>query len=221
MAAEFMRSGEEYSEREIERFYCYPDGKPHNLKEHRVEWEESEYLPAGWKCRESTKNTIDVMARGGERFTSYKKAVEFMKASESYTDEDIERFYCYPDGKTHDLVAKRIEEAKRNEERRKEMEANRGRSLRAAETKRRNEFKIRRVEEAKKGAIKRQEAEARRVEEANREAIKRREADARRLDPTCQEFWQKIHPSSVPVRYGHRGARIQEKRVQEVQEGLR
>merc|ERR1719509_230284 len=124
-AVEFMKSSEAYSEEDIERFYCYPDGKPHNLKEHRVDWEASEYLPAYWKCRESKHNTIDVMARGGEKFTSYKKAVEFMKASESYTNEDIKKFYCYPDGKTHDLETKRIEEAKRIEELRKENEARR------------------------------------------------------------------------------------------------
>merc|ERR1712129_424798 len=104
-------------------FYQYPDGKNHSQLS-KLEWEENEYLPAGWKCK-TKAHGLEVMAGEGDKFGSYNKAVEFMKNSEVYTKEDIKRFYCYPDGKTHDAEERKREEAKKWEEKRKESEARR------------------------------------------------------------------------------------------------
>merc|ERR1712129_17779 len=107
-AVDFMRSSEAYSEVDIERFYCYPDGKTHNLPYLKMEMEENEYLPAGWKCRTVSQGIL-VMSGEGDRFQSYIKAVEFMKDSEAHSEEDIERFYCYPDGKNHSPHLSKLE----------------------------------------------------------------------------------------------------------------
>jgi len=39
----------------------------------------------------------------GKSFISYKQAVIFMKSSENYSMEDIEKFYLFPDGKTRSI----------------------------------------------------------------------------------------------------------------------
>ena len=94
-----MEENPKYTEEDIEKMYCYPDGKNH--RQQTIQWKTNEYLPEGWMCSSSiTLNAnICVKADDNTKLTSYKAAVAYMEADPKYTKEDVTRMYCYPDGK--------------------------------------------------------------------------------------------------------------------------
>ena len=51
-------------------------------------------------CARSEKNLI-LKAHDDSRFYSYLGAANYMKLSEGYSQENIDRMYLYPDGKSH------------------------------------------------------------------------------------------------------------------------
>lgn len=102
-AVAFMREDPKYTETDIIQFYLYPDGKNHNQQtknDHR--WSTSIYLPEGWMCSELYVNSgisICVKADNSTKLLSYKAAAAYMEADSRYTEDDIKKMYCYPDGK--------------------------------------------------------------------------------------------------------------------------
>ena len=103
-ASEFMKANEKYTAEDIEKLYQYPDGKKHVQLGVVEEWKTSEYLPQGWLClavKEGGHIQIASSDTIREKFRSYKKAAEFLKANPKYTSEDVDRLYLYPDGSQH------------------------------------------------------------------------------------------------------------------------
>ena len=115
-AATYMETNKAYNEYHIKQLYLYPNGvqaepktkrnKLHSDRKSRktnnnIGWIQSEYLPEGWLCKDPS-SSIKFQARNGTRFTTYTSAVQFMKLDKTYTSNDIEKLYLYPDGKkTH------------------------------------------------------------------------------------------------------------------------
>merc|ERR1719319_1056613 len=83
-------------EEHMKEFIKKNSQKAADFAEHKT----SEYLPEGWLCKDTPENSIqiNVVSTDGLRFYSYKKAAEHMKALE-YSEEDINKFFLYPDGK--------------------------------------------------------------------------------------------------------------------------
>jgi len=52
-------------------------------------WLQSSYLPSGWLYKLSHGEKVALVAREGEHFHSYRRAMDYMGASEAYTEEDI------------------------------------------------------------------------------------------------------------------------------------
>ena len=103
-AFEFMKANEKYTAEDIEKLYLYPDGKKHIQLGAAEEWKSSEYLPQGWLClpaKDGAQINIASADTIREKFRSYKKAAEFLKANPKYTSEDVDRLYLYPDGSQH------------------------------------------------------------------------------------------------------------------------
>ena len=101
-----MEADPKYSKEDIERMWCYPDGKNHKRHAERanfqpIKWKTNEYLPEGWMCSSSNGGNICVKADDNTKLKSYKAAVAYMEADPKYTKEDVKRMYCYPDGKDH------------------------------------------------------------------------------------------------------------------------
>ena len=105
-AAAFMEADSKYTKEDIEKMYLYPDGKNHNAQ---VIWKTSQYLPEGWMCSDSNTKSgnINVKADDNTKLQSYRAAVAFMEADPKYTEDDMEKMYCYPDGKNHRQHSKR------------------------------------------------------------------------------------------------------------------
>ena len=103
-ASEFMKASEKYTPEDIEKLYLYPDGKRHIQLGLVEEWKTSEYLPQGWLClavKDGSHINIASSDTIREKFRSYKKAAEFLKANPKYTSDDVDRLYLYPDGTQH------------------------------------------------------------------------------------------------------------------------
>ena len=103
-ASEFMKANEKYTAEDIEKLYLYPNGKKHVQFGVVEEWKTSEYLPQGWLCsavKEGGHINIASSDTIREKFRSYKKAAEFLKANPKYTSQDVDRLYLYPDGTQH------------------------------------------------------------------------------------------------------------------------
>ena len=66
----------------------------------RIEYVRSEYLPEGWTFR-GRKKGLDVLTPEGFKFETYLAISQYMQHKETYTKEQIDRMFCFPDGKNH------------------------------------------------------------------------------------------------------------------------
>jgi len=117
-AAEFMEQNGEYSKRDVERLYLYPDGKNHSPNQVLDEdWKTNEYLPDGWTCKDKKEGSsyLYIKTDTGVRLHSYRAAAEFMEENSEFTKEDVEKVYLYPDGKNHSTHQLLTEEWNTNE----------------------------------------------------------------------------------------------------------
>ena len=105
-AVAFMKEDPRYTEKDITRFYLYPDGINHK-QQSDLSWSTSVYLPEGWACKPLKKGwAILLKSCDDTKLKSYKTAAAHMEADSRYTKEDVERLYHYPDGKSHKLQSK-------------------------------------------------------------------------------------------------------------------
>ena len=97
-AATYMETDSKYDEEDIEKMYCYPDGKSSrqlsqnsNYNPEKI-WSTSKYLPEGWMCNDSSTKSgnICVKADDNTRLKSYKIALAFMEENPNkYTEDDM------------------------------------------------------------------------------------------------------------------------------------
>ena len=71
-------------------------------------WLENEFLPAGWRCRQTRANSscILVLSPEGEQFSSYRAVLEHLRSDGRYSREDAERFQRFPDGVLRRVTAR-------------------------------------------------------------------------------------------------------------------
>merc|ERR550519_2120287 len=63
-------------------------------------WKDHPYLPKGWIYRDKklTEIGIFLISKEGKLFQTYKAAVWFMRSSDDYTSEEVDKLYLFPDG---------------------------------------------------------------------------------------------------------------------------
>ena len=72
---------------------CLPRGP-------KEEMARSEYLPEGWTFRERKKG-LDIQTPEGVKLDSYVAISRYMLHKETYTKEQMDMMYLFPDGKNH------------------------------------------------------------------------------------------------------------------------
>ena len=67
------------------------------------DWKTNEYLPERWMCKNKQDGSSDLKLRAsdGKRLHSYVAASSYMELSGKYSQELLNRFFFYPDGKNH------------------------------------------------------------------------------------------------------------------------
>ena len=85
---------------------CRGEGKA------RIGYVRSEYLPEGWTFRGRNRG-LDVLTPEGFKFETYLAISQYMQHKETYTKEQIDRMFCFPDGKDHKKRSMRAEERHR------------------------------------------------------------------------------------------------------------
>ena len=104
-----MKPDQKKSQEDIFRVYIFLDGKNHEQYKKNVpqcpfrKWKESHYLPVGWLGKDKKVGKKFLISENGERFSSYRSAVEFMKLNQKYSEQDLSRVYHFPDGRNHEL----------------------------------------------------------------------------------------------------------------------
>jgi len=103
-SVEYMEENNEYAQENIERFHLYPDGKNHSPRPHSSEeWKTNEYLPEGWTCKRTEGSLkINFKTNTGFRLSSYRSAAIYIEENSEYTQEDVDKIFKYPDGKSHE-----------------------------------------------------------------------------------------------------------------------
>ena len=76
------------------------DGACRGEEKARIGYVRSEYLPGGWTFR-GRKKGLDVLTPEGFKFETYLAISQYMQHKETYTKEQIDRMFCFPDGKNH------------------------------------------------------------------------------------------------------------------------
>ena len=79
-AAAYMEANPKYNEADIEKMYCYPDGKNRGHLSQSIstnfqgapkeEMKKSKYLPEGWTFKEKNKG-LDILTSDGTKLESY------------------------------------------------------------------------------------------------------------------------------------------------------
>ena len=103
-AAAFMESDPKYTEDDVEKMYCYPDGK-NSRKNSQIanfqgEMKKSKYLPEGWLFRDK-KRGLDILTSDGTKLESYIAVNRYMLFKQTFTKEQMDLVYLFPDGKNH------------------------------------------------------------------------------------------------------------------------
>merc|ERR1712129_231894 len=108
LSIEYMEENIEYRNEDIARFHLYPDGKNHSIPTHsNAEWKTSEYLPPGWKYKETGTHQLNLLTEDGTRLSSYIAATRYMQYRGGYTSTSLHQLYTFPDGKNH-FVGKKM-----------------------------------------------------------------------------------------------------------------
>jgi len=108
LSIEYMEENIEYRNEDIARFHLYPDGKNHSIPTHsNAEWKTSEYLPPGWKYKETGTHHLNLLTEDGTRLSSYIAATRYMQYRGGYTSTSLHQLYTFPDGKNH-FVGKKM-----------------------------------------------------------------------------------------------------------------
>jgi hypothetical protein len=126
-AAIYMEANaNKYSKEDIKKVYLTPDGKNHRIHTaSENEWKANEYLPEGWKGKE-TKHGVGLMTQDGTRFTSYLVATEYMQFVGDYSQQQIDRIYLYPDGSADNLHKRQKLKSKQKQAKKRRSNTNKG-----------------------------------------------------------------------------------------------
>jgi len=94
----YLRTEENYTEEDLDRFYLFPDGIVSNKKRGAdPSWMKSEFLPEGWKYRDplSKGHSVNIMSTEGKIFLSFKSVSTFFQTSDNHSEEDEKRLASF------------------------------------------------------------------------------------------------------------------------------